>query len=386
MSSDTTFYERIEPFHHITDIMQADYYQAVPDDWYIALTDVQGSTIAIEQGRYREVNSIAAASIAGLLNQMPDIDLPFVFGGDGATILLPPTVYDDARQALAATRQLARDAFDLTLRVGIVPVRDVYRAGYAIRVARLQMSDNFQQAVFMGGGLAYAEKLVKDPALQAPYLVPDMPDAQADFTRFECRWREVPSAHQETISLLVMATGAPETQATIYSEVLQAIERIYGDSGQRHPLRVRNLHLRLLPSEFKIEGKIRYRDISWQRLWQLTKATFKARIAMWFNILNWGAYKHLLVETTDHEKFDDTLRMIISGTAQQRDQLRAYLQTQHATGALVYGIHRSRGALVTCVVYDYFGRQVHFVDGAQGGYALAAKEMKAQLAAQQVKA
>jgi hypothetical protein len=34
---------------------------------------------------------------------------------------------------------------------------------------------------------------------------------------------------------------------------------------------------------------------------------------------------------------------------------------------------------MTCVVFDYFGRQVHFVDGARGGYTLAAREMKMQL-------
>jgi hypothetical protein len=43
-------------------------------------------------------------------------------------------------------------------------------------------------------------------------------------------------------------------------------------------------------------------------------------------------------------------------------------------------MHRSPAALVTCLVRSYDGDHVHFVDGSDGGYALAAKQMKAQLA------
>ncbi|HBU76611.1 MAG TPA: hypothetical protein DEF18_00775 [Muricauda sp.] len=35
---------------------------------------------------------------------------------------------------------------------------------------------------------------------------------------------------------------------------------------------------------------------------------------------------------------------------------------------------------MTCMVFDRKDRHLHFVDGASGGYALAAKQMKGQLA------
>jgi len=35
--------------------------------------------------------------------------------------------------------------------------------------------------------------------------------------------------------------------------------------------------------------------------------------------------------------------------------------------------------LMTCLVFERHGQQVHFVDGADGGYAAAAKEMKKRL-------
>ncbi|MEP0899817.1 DUF3095 family protein [Nodosilinea sp. FACHB-13] len=36
-------------------------------------------------------------------------------------------------------------------------------------------------------------------------------------------------------------------------------------------------------------------------------------------------------------------------------------------------------ALMTCLVFERSGREVHFVDGADGGYALAAKPLKEKL-------
>jgi hypothetical protein len=33
---------------------------------------------------------------------------------------------------------------------------------------------------------------------------------------------------------------------------------------------------------------------------------------------------------------------------------------------------------MTCLVFNRHGGHVHFVDGAQGGYAMAAAQMKAQ--------
>ena len=125
----TTFYAVIPPIERITDITDLDHYYDVPADWHIALTDVKGSTKAIEGGRYKDVNAVAAASITSLLNAAGREDIPFLFGGDGATVLIPEAVLPAARDALIGTQRLAKEQFNLELRVGIVPVSDVLREG-----------------------------------------------------------------------------------------------------------------------------------------------------------------------------------------------------------------------------------------------------------------
>jgi hypothetical protein len=86
-----------------------------------------------------------------------------------------------------------------------------------------------------------------------------------------------------------------------------------------------------------------------------------------------------MVENSDFRKFDGTLRMVIDGSEAQYRDLRDYLDGEHRHGRLVYGMHRSREALMTCIVFSYNGYHLHFVDGSDGGYAIAARDLKAQL-------
>jgi len=73
------------------------------------------------------------------------------------------------------------------------------------------------------------------------------------------------------------------------------------------------------------------------------------------------------------------LRMVMDGSEAQYEDLRSYLEARHREGRLVYGMHKSREALVTCIVFSYSGNHVHFVDGSDGGYAMAARDLKTRL-------
>jgi hypothetical protein len=99
--------------------------------------------------------------------------------------------------------------------------------------------------------------------------------------------------------------------------------------------------------------------------------------------VRWDHYIEKLVATSDFRKYDDTLRMVIAGTAAQRADLTSYLEEEYRAGRLAYGVHVTDRALVTCVVFERMGRQVHFVDGADGGYAMAARKLKKRLRAVQ---
>ncbi|MEL6615216.1 MAG: DUF3095 family protein, partial [Bacteroidota bacterium] len=66
---------------------------------------------------------------------------------------------------------------------------------------------------------------------------------------------------------------------------------------------------------------------------------------------------------------------------EQRQRLEAFLDACYARGDLAWGLHVSDRAVMTCLVYDRMGQQVHFVDGAEGGYTAAAVPFKRRLKA-----
>lgn len=225
----------IEDFLSISD---PSIYTPIPDDWFVAVTDIRNSTEAIQRGLYKEVNLVGASSIIAILNLVKSFSLPFVFGGDGAAVCIPADLVDETRKALLATRQMAADVFDLDLRVGVVPVADIHNAGAEVLLAWYRVSENFIEAIFSGGGVQYAEESIKSPTLSGRYMLkPGGEKPTADYSGLECRWKNVPSAHGEIVSVIVLATAQTQKQKNaIYREVITALRGIYGSDIISHPV------------------------------------------------------------------------------------------------------------------------------------------------------
>lgn len=381
------FYSKLPALSHFAAITNSDNFVAVPDDWHIIITDITHSTEAIESGRYKDVNLLGACSIIATLNVARAIDIPFIFGGDGASLLIPPSLVSKAKQALSALRNLANKQFSLDLRIGIVPVATVTKAHQEVKVAKFKISDQYTQAAFAGGGLTYATELIKNSNTMRIYS-DALDKKEADLSGLECRWQDIPSRHGEVVSLLVLATSqTKERTDEVYQDVMQQIQRIYGDDKNHHPVTGSNLNLTFSNKSLMRETKLRAKSGSWLHqqlyLWQIKLGNLLGLMLMQsktkVETMDWGLYKNIVTDATDCKKFDDMLRMVISGNAAQREKLTNYLESKFRDGSLVYGTHVSDRALMTCLVFERNGPQVHFVDGANGGYALAAKSMKARL-------
>ncbi|MDX2230616.1 MAG: DUF3095 domain-containing protein [Leptolyngbyaceae cyanobacterium bins.349] len=382
------FYAELPLLDHFIDATNVENFVSVPDDWFVVITDIAGSTQAIEAGRYKDVNLLGASSIAAVLNQTKDIEVPYVFGGDGASIVIPPGFVESVKPALRAVQQIAQSEFGLELRVGCVPMSVITTAGYTVKIAKLKISEHYNQAMFAGGGLNYATDLIKNSATATLYQLDQTIQPEADFSGLECRWQAIPSQHGEIISLLVLATAhSSEQNHAIYRQVVEKIYAIYGTDEDFHPVALQQLKLSLNSQDLLSETKVRSSSAGWFQQWlYLSQIQFENILGLVFmrfklkiGMMNWGNYKTIVTTTSDYKKFDDMLRMVISGTLQQRQQLTAYLSDRFKHGELVYGLHVATSALMTCLVFERNGSQVHFVDGAEGGYALAAKPLKEQL-------
>mgnify|MGYP000920253281 CR=1 FL=1 len=85
----SSFYDELESFSEFHRLGEGRHYKPLPQDWCVVISDIRGSTKAIEAGRYQDVNTLGAASIAAVQSLFYGHDLPFVFGGDGASFLVP---------------------------------------------------------------------------------------------------------------------------------------------------------------------------------------------------------------------------------------------------------------------------------------------------------
>lgn len=381
--ADDTFYDRLPVLDDFAAVARPEHYTPVPDDWLVAVGDVRDSTGAIDRGLYKQVNMVGASVIAAVLNAIGRRSIPYVFAGDGAALCVPGTHTKAVTQALGGVRRMAQDEFGLRLDVGLVPVSDLIQQGHTVMVARYRLSDTIEQAVFMGNGLYVAEETVKaDP--DGPYGVPSSVDGPADFSGLECRWDHVPSHRDEIVALLVHATGSSlQDSAQIYDDVIATLRTIYGDGNSR-PVLHGQLRMTFAPDKLANEQRVRtHGQAWWRRLLYWPKLWLQNALGVLFMATDWstsetqwGNYKEDLEAHTDYRKMDGTLRQVLAGTVEQREEFERYLQAQYEAGNLVYGLDASEAAMITCLVFQYEKEHVHFVDGADGGYAHAARALK----------
>jgi Protein of unknown function (DUF3095) len=363
-------------------------YAQAPHASHLVVTDVRGSTRAIEAGRYKDVNALGAASIIALRNAIGDLEIPYVFGGDGATMLVPGTHLLRAETALRGVRRIARDAFSLDLRIGVVAVSELAASGHAVRVARYRISPGVCLGMFSGSGIATAERWIKDSG-QAERFHLGEGESEANLEGFECRWQPVPSRRGKVVSIIVSAAAcADDERAVVYRRVLAAIEDVCDPEAAR-PVSEGGLRFATPFSDFSTEARLRAtssKGIEFDRARRTaSKKALIGRVLVALRAQAGGfdgrSYRRELVRNTDFRKFDDTLRMVLDLSMTELEALIRALETERAAGTLFYGARGAPSALVTCFVRSYAGDHVHFVDGADGGYALAAKQMKQQMAA-----
>jgi hypothetical protein len=283
-------------------------------------------------------------------------------------------------------QRVARAAFHLELRAAIVPIEDLSRAGRVVRVARLRISRDACLAMFAGTGLTQAERWVKSELDGPRYAVAASGPDQASFDGFECRWQPVSSRRGSVLSLLVLALeGREQDKARVYKEVIEMLDRTLAGALAR-PVSIQGLKL---TGDCTPEARLRSGSDT-GGAYNAAKKHAKKQALIGRVLIGLGAaaggfdgktYPRELVENTDFRKFDETLRMVLDVSSSEIASVRTYLEQQRVLGRLVYGTHEAASALVTCFVRSYAGKHLHFVDGDDGGYALAARELKAQLAA-----
>ena len=357
-------------------------YRAAPDDWVLVVTDIVDSTLAIADGRHKTVNFVAAMAIAALKNLCAPTPLPFLFGGDGSVVMVPPQFAAAARLALARVRGFAARECGMQLRVGLAPIAVLRAFGSDVLVGRYEPSPGNSFGVFLGGGVALLEAAARgrgDPALIAQVAIPaDADDGEpVDLAGLSCRWNPLQSGRGKMLTLILQGAADP---GAVHAQVMA----LAGQGPQSQPVRRDNLRGSWPPGNLGLEARAARGSgalwVTWLRLLAETLLAWVVlKIGRPVGAFDPDRYLDEVASNTDFCKHDDTVSFVIDCPLPAIDAIRVYLDQQVAAGALRYGMHVSQTALMTCLVTSPTeSLHVHFVDGGDGGYTSAAKILKAQ--------
>lgn len=355
-------------------------YRPAPDAWALAVTDIVGSTAQVANGHHKTVNFVAAMAIAALKNLCAPTSIPFLFGGDGAVVMVPPEQADAARVALARVRGMAAREFGLVLRVGLVAVGTLRRFGSDVQVGRYEPSPGNSFGVFRGGGVALLEAALRgrsDPDLADLVAIAESLDDQlpADLSGLSCRWDSLHSTRGKMVTLILH-------DAADHGEIHAAVMRLATQGGDPRPVRAETLRTRWPPTGFMLEARGR-RAGGWLALsvLRVLVETLLARLvfARGRPVGNFDPdrYRRDMTTNTDFCRHDETVCFVIDCPLNCIAPIRAHLDQCAASGALRYGMDVADSALMTCLVTSASDDlHVHFVDGGGGGYTNAAKTLK----------
>ena len=357
-------------------------FSVIPEDWHILVADIKNSTQAIKNGRHNEVNLVATGSIIAVLNIVysEKINVPFFFGGDGAVILVPPKYLKSAMSALEKHRENALNNFGFDLKIGHIPVEVIYREKIELIIAKVEINEVFIIPVILGDGLQFAENLIKneDPLKKINFKTDQFP---LNLSGMECKWDKIkpPEETQEVVSLIVTGCG-DQDPSKIFSEVLKAIDEIYGSAKRRKPISVKRL--RLKAGFKKINSEMRAK-LGRFDLFYLLKNLMRANFGKYYlkNSKSGKSYLKKLVELTDTLTIDGRINTVITGTSEQRISLISFLDYLEKSDKIKYGLHVSQESVMSCYVRNMgTNEHIHFVDGADGGYTRAANSLKQKAA------
>ncbi len=320
-----------------------------------------------------------AAVIVAVTNALQGRDFPFVFGGDGASFAVAAADAKAARQALAETAAWVKDDLDLELRIGMAPVAAIRAHDLDVRVARYAPSENISIAMFAGGGIAWADAAMKRGEIAVPAAPPG---AHPDLSGLSCRYEEIPSSRGTVLSLV--AAPAPGASAEAFRGAIEHIARIVERTPDAsRPVPGQHLRLRWPPQGMELEARASRRpgEALWLRRIKVLVWTLFAFVVMRFGITVGSfipaKYTRELIDNSDFRKFDDTLRMVLDCAPALADEIERHLADCAAQGIVRYGTHRQHAAMMTCFTPSPANpNHVHFIDGALGGYAIAASALK----------
>jgi hypothetical protein len=207
------------------------------------------------------------------------------------------------------------------------------------------------------------------------------PGERPDLTGLSCRWNDIPATRGVIVSLLVVPVthGDPAFRSVV--ESLLADLDTSAEVAPTVPGNVLSAGWPPAGAELEARASRRRGESLFMRRIRVLAQTLLSytvfRTGIRVGEFDPAVYRRQVVENSDFRKYDDNLRMTLDCTPALADRIEQRLAKAARDNIVRFGIHRQPAAIMTCIVPSIAeSNHVHFVDGAAGGYALAAQRMR----------
>ena len=376
MKDDINFYKSIlKNKLPLTELLKDEsLFSSVPKNWSIVVTDIKNSTVAVANGLHNDVNLCATGSIITVLNTIKGIDkkiqIPYFFGGDGSTCIIPNNLVQPIIQALNNYSQHIANTLKLNLRVGHIQVEDVYSNKVTLRITKLRHNKYLTTPVVLGNGIKFAENYIKQSFEKADTIKDK--NIALNLEGMECRWDEIyPNEPQKKVICLLVNCEDEKKQAEIYGTIMNEINYIFGDLDNRNP--ITTLKLKLNTSLEKIRKEMYVKVGKNQSKYLINNWLITVFGKYYFKFFKAGKlYIYRVSQLSDTIMLDGSINTVISGNDKQIKRLQIFLDDLESKKKIIYGLHTTHASIMSCYIEDREEKHIHFVDGTEGGYTSAA--------------
>lgn len=378
--ADKQFYKNLRPFKGtLIELLGDDnYFVDVPKSWHVVVVDILNSTSAVNAGNHHQVNLTATGAIISVLNAIRKVkrsnEIPYFFGGDGATFIVPSSLLNKIIHVLENYRIHIKRKIDLVLRVGEIPVSNLIESEVQLKIAKHRLTDKLSIPIFLGDGLKVAESMIKSSFKEEETTAFD--ETLLNLEGMECRWDQIlPDQQQTKVVCLLLDASLEKDQRNVYKKVLAQMDEEFGKFENRQPIKSNNLKLDPNPTKVWEEMKIRLTSTSWMYFFKSWLKSNFGRI--YLNLTSSGKQYLSQIEQLSHTfMLDGMINTVFTAEQKSIDRFIAFLDEMERDKKLIYGIHVTHASVMSCYVLDRRTTHSHFVDGTEGGYTSAAKMFK----------
>ncbi|AWV97160.1 DUF3095 family protein [Arcticibacterium luteifluviistationis] len=353
----------------------------VPNTWHVVVVDILNSTQAVDEGKHHQVNLTATGSIISVLNtirkEKQSIEIPYFFGGDGATFILPSLLLKKIVLVLDNYSLHIKRNTNLTLRVGHVPVSHLTTENCSLKIVKHRLSAQLSIPIVLGNGLKKAEEIIKRD-FQENNLT-NFKEDLLNLEGMECRWEQVnPNQTQNKVVCLLLDAVNDSNQREVYKNVLTKMDAIFGTFEIRQPIKSDKLKLSFSILKIWEEMKI---SLAKKNLGYLFKNWISTLFGKFYLSLSPNGIQYLkqIGQLSHTFMLDGMINTIFTAEQPKIDLFLAYLNQLEKDKKIIFGIHITHASVMSCYVLDRKTKHSHFVDGTEGGYTSAAKMFKEKM-------